>query len=514
MISKPIVALLAATLTVLPAAAQESLSGKGEYLFDDATQLWRATANASALTLDTARNRGYAAFAFTHRGGDYHRVQEGSQTNNFSFTTERYQHLGRWLYGYGSFRFDNGRTNDRAWSDVARTYLSDPFISGSAIAGRYDNQSFDLRARVGTVDFGGWRFGVGLDYRVGDLSRLRDPRSRSELLRYQLTPSLSFTTGRHSVGLSGWYRRYKEKIPNITTVSATSTLVYYQMTGLEAATGTVGGANGYSREYVDHEFGGELTYGYTAENVRSVNALSVATGHESLFEQYKREPGRYVDYTYTFSSQNRFFRPTLIHELDVSVTAREGYADEYRPQLVITIDSLHGYTSQRYDNLFTYRKRYQLRTVDAQLHYRADVTRANAITAYAGLLADVSVARQKHLLPTSRFNTVGWGVTGEYGQSLFGRRLWVEVALGYHWSTKADLQLADATTPYAQSVLLVDQPYFAANYLTDRLALTWQFPLAVKGYRSLWYVGAFVQGVQAQHSLSRTTLGLTLGIFN
>ena len=56
-----------------------------------------------------------------------------------------------------------------------------------------------------------WGFtgGVRLDYQVGDLSRLRDPRSRSELLDYKLTPSLTYTSGQHTLGISGHYRRRK-----------------------------------------------------------------------------------------------------------------------------------------------------------------------------------------------------------------------------------------------------------------------------------------------------------------
>ena len=54
-----------------------------------------------------------------------------------------------------------------------------PYQSGSDIAGSYDHQDFDMVASVGTTDFSGWRFGLQLNYQLGDLSRLRDPRSRS-----------------------------------------------------------------------------------------------------------------------------------------------------------------------------------------------------------------------------------------------------------------------------------------------------------------------------------------------
>ena len=233
MISKSL--FTAAVLLALGTAqAQEPLSGQGHYLHDEAVQLWHNTQNAAGLAQDSSRNRGLAEFHYGHRSGDYRRVQEGGVTNTLSFYTERYQRVGRYLHTYGRFLFRNGRVQNRAWNDVMRTYGSNPFISGSAVAGKYDFLDFDLTARLGTVEWGGWTAGVGLDYRVGDLSRLRDPRSRSQLLDYKVAPGVSRRLGSHTLGLAGWYRRYKEKIPNLTTVQNAPNLLYYQMTGLEA----------------------------------------------------------------------------------------------------------------------------------------------------------------------------------------------------------------------------------------------------------------------------------------
>lgn len=499
----------------LAATAQQPLAGEAQYRYDDATQLWRHTAAAAALTLDSARNRGYAELRLAHQSGDYHRVQEGRQDNRLTFSTERYQHIGRYLYGYGRFDFDYGRTKGRAWSDVRRTYNSNPFISGSSVAGKYDLQDFDLAARVGTVDFGGWRFGLGLDYKVGDLSRLRDPRSRSRLLDYRLTPSVTRTMGRHTVGLAAWYHRYKEKLPSLTTVQADPNLMYYEMTGLEAATGTIGGYKGYEREYVDHVLGVQLQYGYQSATLRSVNAVGIERGTESMYEQYKREPGKYHTYIYKVQSHNRLMGRRTIHELDLAATYREAYADEYRPELIITIDSATSIASRRYANRFTYRKRYQLKTLDASLRYRLDFTDGAAIRSYVGLGAALATVSQKHLLPTSKQNLAATNLSAEYGQSLLAnRRLWVELGAGYHIAHKADLRLADATTDYARSVLIPDQAIYEANHFTGRLAVTYQFPLTLKGYRSLWYVRADAATLRAQHGLDRNSVGITVGVFN
>lgn len=509
--------LLALATPLMAQQPQERphLTGEGQYRYDEATQLWLHTAASAGLTLDSTHNRGYAEFHQSHRSGDYHRVQEGSQANRLAFRTERYQHIGKYLYGYGRFEFDYGRTKNRVWSDVRRTYHANPFISGSAVAGKYDLQDFDLTARVGTVDLGGWRFGLGLDYKVGDLSRLRDPRSRSRLLDYRLTPSATRTMGRHTIGMGAWYHRYKEKLPGLTTVQEDPNLMYYQMTGLEAATGTIGGYKGYEREYVNHTLGAELQYGYRSQQFRSVNAVSISRGAENMYEQYKREPGKYYTYIYKVQSHNRIVAARALHELDLDATWQQAYADEYRPELVITIDSLTSISSRNYVNRFTYRKRFQLKTFDASLRYRLNFTDAQAVRSYVGLAATLSTVSQKHLLPTSKQNLAATDLHAEYGQSLLpGRRLWLALGAGLHLAHKADLRLADVATPYAQSVLLPDQAYYRANHFTGSLALTYQFPMTLKGYRSLWYVRADAQTLRARHGLERNTVGLTIGVFN
>ena len=78
---------------------------------------------------------------------------------------------------------------------------------------------------------------------------------------------MAFVFGSNTVGLSGHYRRRKEKIPNMTTVQQDPNLVYYQMYGLGEAVGTVGGYSGYQREWVNHQFGAELSYAIGGRSV-------------------------------------------------------------------------------------------------------------------------------------------------------------------------------------------------------------------------------------------------------
>ena len=504
------------SLSLSHAVAQVDLNS---YQLADESQVWRLTGNAAALSLDpetcdSSANRGLAYFDLMHRSGDYRRVQEGGQMNQLIFHAERYQKIGKYLYGYGSFDFDMGRTKDRAWSDVLRSYNSNPYISGSSVPGRYDHQNFKLVAKLSTVALGHFTYGTTLLYKVGDLSRLRDPRSRINLAEYKLAPSVTYSAGQHTLGLALHYDRRKEKLPNMTTVQTDPNLSYYVMTGLENATGTIGGYNGYQREYVNHEFGAELDYGFKGSQWRSVNALSLRMGREYVYGQYKYEPGNYRTINYGLASRNRIRQDGQLHSIDLQLNYETGSADEYKSERVSTTDSETGIVSVEWRKILEYKKRYQLKKWDADLHYRLSWTKDEAVNSYCGLQYTLQSVSNKYLLYTSELKYSASNILAEGGYGFLNHHLWLEGSLGYRIRHKADIALYDATTDYAQSVLLPDMPYYEANYWQGRLAVTYQFPLTIKGYTAQWFVKAYGSYLKTNNSLDASTIGLSFGLFN
>lgn len=494
----------------LTAHAQEV--SKESYNYADETQLWRHTQNAAGLSLDSAPDRGVAFFDFTHKGGELHRVQEGRQNNNLEFFTERYRKVGKYLYGYGSFKFDMGRTKERAWSDVLRTYNSNPFISGSSVFGKYDNQDFELNASLSSVQLGHFTYGANLFYKAGDLSRLRDPRSRINLAQYRLTPAVTYSTGKHTLGLSAHYDRRKEKLPSLSTVQTDPNLKYYVMTGLENATGTIGGYNGYMREYVNHELGAELTYGFRNDNFHSVNSATIAHGTEYVYGTNKYEPGRYFNYKYGFATRNRLTTGGLLHSADLSVQYEEAYADEYRQERISVTDSITGFNSVTWNTILEYKKRFQLEKTDLSFRYRCSVVDGISVDGYLGLLANYTTVSNKRLLNTSELSYASTLAQLEGGVSL-SKRLWIEAQAGYNFSSKADLTLADATTDYAQAVLLPDMEILNKDYFTGSLKLTLQLPITIEKRTNNWFVSAYGHYASAKDDLKRYQIGCTVGLY-
>ena len=517
MINKRFISLvLLVSLVRLGSFAQES-----EYRYDDAMQLWHKTDNAAGLGIEYSRDRGYAEFNVEHRDGDYHRVQEGGQRNQLKFTTERYQRISMLFVGYGRFQFDMDRTKDRAWCDVMRPYNSNPFFSGSSILGNYDTQNFDLTAAISTIPIPlsgdkmdrEMTFGVKLDYKVGDLSRLRDPRSRSELLDYKVTPAVTYAFGPHTLGLSGYYNRRKEKIPGMITVQEDPNLSYYLMSGLEQASGTIGGYKGYSREWVNHEFGAELNYGYQKDGLNSLTSFSISRGAEDVWGIYKYEPGKYISYNYKVSSHNRIKSNALLHHLDLDMNFTQGYADEYRQQLIQEKDD-KGYTSYHYETQIEFKKRYQVKTTDASIRYRCSWLDEESVSGYAGLRFAMQRVSNKHLLPLSDFKYDHFNLQLEGGKAFFNKRLWVDLAGTYHFAKNVELNLADATTDYAQQVWLPDQPYYNANYWQGHAEIKYVFPLTIKKQPTQWYAKAYGDFLKTNNQRNRKTIGIAIGIYN
>ena len=492
--------------------AQEMTQEK--YQLADERQLWGESQNAAGLAhdmRDSVDNRGLAFFDLSHHSGDYHRVQEGNQTNQLRFFTERYQKIGKYLYGYGSFDFDMGRTKNRAWSDVLRSYNSNPFISGSSVFGKYDYQNFALLAKIATIRLGHFNYGASLYYKVGDLSRLRDPRSRARLADYQLTPSATYTTGHHTIGLAAHYHRYKEKLVGLTTVQTDPGLKYYIMAGMEHATGSVGGYNGYWREYVNHDFGGELSYAYQGNNIRSLNNLTLSHGTEYVYGQYKYEPGTWYTTNYGFSTRNRIDKGSMLHSIDASVNYEEGYADQYNSQLITEKDG--AYTTQRWERTMTFKKRYQLKKLDLNAHYRLSFMHDEGVKGYLGVTYELQSVKNKYLLSTSelQYSSSIFGIEGGYG--FFAQRLRVNAQAYRGISHKADLDLHNATNDYAVGVLIPDMEYYRANYWKGRLEIIYQQPLTIKKQHTLWFAKLYGSYLKTDNSLKGQTAGVAVGLY-
>jgi hypothetical protein len=317
--------------------------------------------------------------------------------------------------------------------------------------------------------------------------------------------------------------------------------MYYNMTGLEHAIGTVSGYSGYEREWVDHRFGTELTYSHKTDRYNMIAAATIERGSENILGQYEKEEGKYVDYNYGFSIRNRIMAENLLHEIDFSFGYEQSYADEYTQKFKAenndevktktysyehrlpdgtieirdsTITQTYPVSSQYYETMLVMKKRYQVKIFKTDFHYRLNFTDGERVNRYVGARFTSCDTKNKYILPESSLHYDGYNVLLEGGTSLLKQRLWIDGGFTMHFNGTAALALNDPTTDYAVGVLIPDMKYYRSNYVKGSLSVTYQFPITFKKKQTMWYVRANGDWLRTNSNLHASSFGVTLGMFN
>ena len=83
----------------------------------------------------------------------------------------------------------------------------------------------------------------------------------------------------------------------------------------------------------------------------------------------------------------------------------------------------------------------------------------------------------------------------------------------YHINHKSELDLSDATTDYAQGVLIPDMPYYRANYWQAGMELMYQQPLIIKKQHTLWFAKLYGRYLHTDNSLDGREAGISVGLY-
>ena len=83
----------------------------------------------------------------------------------------------------------------------------------------------------------------------------------------------------------------------------------------------------------------------------------------------------------------------------------------------------------------------------------------------------------------------------------------------YHINHKSELDLSDATTDYAQGVLIPDMPYYRANYWQAGMELMYQQPLIIKKQNTQWFAKLYGRYLHTDNSLDGREAGISVGLY-
>lgn len=477
-------------------------------------QLWLPTRNAAGLGFDPVADHGDAWLGVYHSSGDYHRAQEGSRVNGLNFLAERYSKIARNLYVWGSFKFTMDRESERAWADMMVKEYTGPYNYGSSVKGSYDRQLFDLKVKLATGSIGRFTFGVGVDYVVGDLSRLRDPRSRVLMADYAILPSITYQISeKHAVGFDVYYRFRKERLDNITTVQKEKQFEYYLFKGMENywMTTELGKVD---RRTMGSMVGGDLQYKLKGET----GAWMVSFGYERLMEEVvdreRQEPGDYNAQKFSFYSGFRVENARSLQALNVNADYTGGQAEEF-VQEQVNVTHGNGMVSEKWVTLYnyvTFKDNYLNVSADYTL-YRGDVSRKDYCW-FAGIKGAFERWEERYILPKSTrdISTLRVGVNGA-GRLINKSRgkLWLQASVNGSLPVETNMCLVEENV-FTENVMNPDMDFYKAKTLETKVDLQYSFPVKLKKTAMTAYVKGYAGNVFTDSFGSRFSGGISIGI--
>jgi hypothetical protein len=494
---------------------------------------WLSTNNAAGLSFSDFQVHGNSELGYNDARGNLHRAQEGDAKSGLKFTSERFDKINdKWLT-WGSFEFQMKSEDNRAWSDAFNTYNNSPYIFGDSVKGRYDLQFFDLHAKISRKINQRWAVGIALDYFAGDMSRLRDARTRSFIANYAAFPSVIYQlTENQTLGLAAGIRFEKEKMPSITTVQQSPKIDYYFFLGNENSYSLLDGYIGFDRQYVNLDYSVGLQHTLKNDQFNWLNSLDFTTKNQEVLGSERESPGNYTALKFNILSKlNYKFETKLLHVV-LNGFYNAGRANEFLQERVEVRDTANGSVSYKWNTLYAYKGRY---TTDSyKLELKANLRNLlNNGTDYSwsgGVDGQFYGFSNIYQLPYSAFENQRARVGLNGSVRVFNKnqhRVTLQAAGGYGFSVSDNLKLNSiattvpeigsttfekATYKLATNILLPDLQFYKENVFDVRADVRYSFPLKVKKNVLTGQVKAYI-GMQQGNTLgSWTSAGVSVGI--
>ncbi len=363
------------------------------------------------------------------------------------FNSERFNKINKDWYTWGSFEFQMNREQNRNWSNVFNTFNDSPYIFGDSVKGNYDKQFFDLNAKISRKFSDRFGIGVALDYYAGDMSRIRDPRTRTFLVNYAASPALIFALSeKQHIGISGGIRYEKEKMPSIITIQTDPKIDYYFFLGNENTYSVLDGYKGFDRQYVTLGYQFELQHNLMGKAFSWFNSFAYLKRNQQIFGSERESPGSFSSMNFVLNSKFTYTFDNKLAKLQLVANHKTGQADEFLQERVEVRDTLTGVVSREWKTLFSYKNRYI--TESYNLHLNGDIRDLiNSDRDYnwlGGFNAQLNGFRNRYYLPYSCFESqiMNIGLYGSY--RIFNKNnhsIRVKLSYDYGFSLLNNVQL-------------------------------------------------------------------------
>lgn len=172
------------------------------HLYTSENPIWIRDLNIPVFTL--------AGLSHEVKDGSFRRPQESKKEQQTGFGAKGFSRFREWRF-YGEFNYLKIKRDSIRYSNVARPYDGNPFITADSVGGNWKGDYLKGNLQVGLPEFRKWRTAIGLDYETEQSARLNEPKPLFRFLNYKIQPAISYeVNSRNSLSLSMAYSRRNE----------------------------------------------------------------------------------------------------------------------------------------------------------------------------------------------------------------------------------------------------------------------------------------------------------------
>lgn len=485
--------------------------------------VWLRTENPVSIGIVTMPDIGRTGFDAKSTYGDFHKAMESGGINSCGFNSSGYKSL-KPLNLWGSFRFSQEHHRGRCWSDNINPYNGNPYLTGSSVKGKYSYQVFDFSVKMSSKRLFGFMWaGIGLDYSLGDFSRLQDPRSRTQEIRYSITPGVAFRLGKETIGMNVRYGYSKEKIGSYVSKSKDSKeYLLYLQEGFGVYSTHV--SSDYERRIESWYYGVALQYGHSfCGNSALLAEVSPYYRSDLVTDAYMATPGNYKEAGAELSMEVNI--GNWIANSALRITS--GSAQKISQKAVTVSDPSSGVVSTRYETIFSI-KSYILQSLKGEvgLSYMA---MGDEITDFGkwnvGCKLNFGGREEEYIYysPSSSFRCVNVFPSVHGGGTLFdrnGHRLALNGELAYRINVADSFSISDElkNNVALDNVVKPDHEIMTSDHMRTSADLLYVFPLSIRQIRKrlsgFVTLSANMSLAFGFHGSGRNVFGISVGVFH
>lgn len=494
---------------------------------------WLFANNAAGLGFINFHQHGNTELEYSNVGGDLHRAQEGDKKYGIRFNSERFDLINKKWMSWGSFEFKMNTEENRSWSNVFNTYNRSPYMFGDSVPGRCDLQVFDLHTKICRRIQDNLTVGLSLNYYAGDMSRLRDARTRTFITDYSIAPAAVFKINEKKlVGLTAGFRFEKEKMPSVTTVQDKPDIDYYFFLGNENGNRLKDGYVGFDRQFISREFFADFQYNLVSNQLNWLTTIGFAALKQEVLGSERNSPGEFLMKEINLKSKANFTFDSKLLIFDLKSNLQIGNANEFLQELEVIRDTVKHDVSKRWITLYEYKNRYSTNSFNSELNIslRNLLNNGTDYSWSAGVDGQFYGFSNIYQLPYSAFENqrARFGLNGS--MRVFNKnqhRVTLQAKAGYAFSLNDNLVLNQiattvpgigstnfekATYKIATNILLPDLQFYKENVFDFRADARYSFPIKVKNSKLTGQLKAYFGMQQSENHGSWTSAGVSVGI--